>query len=98
MITLQNVHKQFGPKVLFQGVNFHLKPGEKVGLVGENGMGKTTLFRVILGLEPVEAGQVTVRKGAQVALLGQELESGPGSLLERVVLGDPHFRSVKEDM
>ena len=44
MIYLQNLHKQFGSKVILKNINFHLRPGERVGLVGENGTGKTTLF------------------------------------------------------
>ena len=98
MITLQNIHKQYGPKVLFDDVTFHLKPGECVGLVGENGMGKTTLMRIALHREEVDSGKVVVRKGARVAMLDQELTPGTGTVLERVALGDPYFSKVKQDM
>ena len=98
MITLQNIKKQYGPKVLFDDVTFHLKPGECVGLVGENGMGKTTLMRIALHREEVDAGTVVVRKGARVAMLEQELTPGTGTVLERVALGDPYFSKVKQDM
>ncbi|MCF8719731.1 ABC-F family ATP-binding cassette domain-containing protein [Nitrospina gracilis] len=98
MIQLQNLKKQYGPKVLFDGVGFHLKPGERVGLVGENGMGKTTLFRVIVGHEDVDAGRVHIRKGARVAMLSQELETVPQTVLERVVEGDARFAEVQKEM
>ncbi|MFQ5482119.1 MAG: ATP-binding cassette domain-containing protein, partial [Nitrospinaceae bacterium] len=75
MIHLRNLHKQFGSKVLVQDARFHLRPGERVGLVGENGTGKTTLLRMILGREPIDAGTVTVRKGARLGLLEQELDT-----------------------
>ncbi|MGP0629819.1 ATP-binding cassette domain-containing protein [Nitrospina sp. 32_T5] len=98
MIQLQNLKKQYGPKVLFDGVGFHLKPGERVGLVGENGMGKTTLFRVIVGQEEVDAGIVHIRKGARVAMLSQELETVNQTVLERVVEGDARFAEVQREM
>ena len=51
MIYLQNLNKQFGPKIILKNANFHLRPNERMGLVGENGMGKTTLFRIIPAIE-----------------------------------------------
>ena len=98
MIFLENLNKQFGPKVLFKELNFNLRPREKLGLVGENGMGKSTLLKVITGQEPIDSGKVNLRKGIRCVLLAQELEGGPETLLERVVLGDPQFKKVKEDM
>jgi len=98
MIQLQGLKKQFGPKVLLDGVNMHLRPGERVGLIGENGMGKTTLLRVITGKEGVDAGSVHIRKGARVAMLEQELESLPQTVLERVLLGDARFAEVQREL
>jgi len=79
-------------------VSFHLRPKEKVGLVGENGTGKTTLFKVIIGRESLDSGQVTLRKGLRYGLLEQDQEGGGESALERVVLGDPHFLQVKIEL
>ncbi len=94
MIYLQNINKQFGKKILFRDVSFHLRPGEKVGLIGENGTGKTTLFKVIVGGEPLDSGKVIRRKGARVAYLEQELSARTETILERVVNGDPEFGRV----
>jgi len=44
MIYLQNLHKQFGPKIILKNVNFHLRPGERVGLIGENEPEKRPCF------------------------------------------------------
>ena len=85
-------------KIIFRDVSFHLRPKEKVGLIGENGTGKTTLFKVITGRESLDSGQVTLRKGLRYGLLEQDQEGGEESVLERVVLGDPHFLQVKKEM
>ncbi len=98
MIYLQNLNKRYGKKVLFNDVNLHLRPKEKLGLIGENGMGKTTLFKVITQLESPDSGNVVVRKGAQLAMLAQELTSGEETILERVVMGDAHFAEVSRKM
>ena len=98
MIFVEKLNKQFGSKIIFQDVSFHLRPKEKVGLVGENGTGKTTLFKVIIGRESVDSGQVTLRKGLRYGLLEQDQEGGEESALERVVLGDPHFLEVKTEL
>lgn len=98
MIFVEKVNKQFGSKILFQDVSFHLRPKEKVGLIGENGTGKTTLFKVITGKESLDSGNVTLRKGLRCGLLEQEQEGGQEKVLERVVLGDPYFMGVKMEM
>ena len=58
MIHFSNVTKNYGNKVLYKGANFQLNAGEKVGLVGPNGAGKTTIFRLIVGEERPDDGQV----------------------------------------
>jgi len=98
LIFVEKLNKQFGSKIIFRDVSFHLRPKEKVGLVGENGTGKTTLFKVIIGREPLDSGQVTLRKGLRYGLLEQDQEGGGESALERVVLGDPHFLQVKTEL
>jgi ATP-binding cassette, subfamily F, member 3 len=98
VIFVEKLNKQFGSKIIFRDVSFHLRPKEKVGLVGENGTGKTTLFKVIIGRESLDSGQVTLRKGLRYGLLEQDQEGGGESALERVVLGDPHFLKVKTEL
>ena len=62
MISFSKVNKQYGKQVLFVDASFQLNPGEKVGLVGPNGAGKTTLFRMIVGEETPDDGDVSVPK------------------------------------
>ena len=98
MIFVEKINKQFGSKIIFRDVSFHLRPKEKVGLVGENGTGKTTLFKVITGKEPLDSGQVILRKGLRYGLLEQDQEGGKETALERVVQGDSYFMKVKNEM
>ena len=98
MIYLQNLNKQFGPKVILKNVSFHLRPGERVGLVGENGTGKTTLFRIIMQADSADSGKVIIRKDTQAATLEQELDDFNGSVLERVMSGDPAFHAIQVEM
>ncbi len=97
MIYLKQLKKQYGPKILLSEVDFHLRPGEKVGLIGDNGMGKTTLFRIIQGKESADSGEVAFRKGARVGMLDQHFEVGSQSALDRTVMGDPYFFKILTD-
>ncbi|WP_089718200.1 ABC-F family ATP-binding cassette domain-containing protein [Candidatus Entotheonella palauensis] len=94
MIYLNQIKKQYGSKVLFSGIDLHIRPGDKIGLVGDNGMGKTTLFRLIEGTESADAGTITVRKGAQVGVLDQHFSAGQQTALERTVMGDAYFSKI----
>jgi ATP-binding cassette, subfamily F, member 3 len=98
VIFVEKVNLQFGSKVLFDDVSFHLRPKEKVGLVGENGTGKTSLFKVITGKSLPDSGKVILRKGLRLGLLEQDIEGGNETVLERVVLGDAHFLKIKTEM
>ena len=98
MIYLQNLHKQFGSKIILKNINFHLRPGERVGLVGENGTGKTTLFRIMMNTESSDSGKIVFRKGAQAATLEQELNAYSGSVLERVISGNHSLQVIRRKM
>jgi len=98
MIYLQSLNKQFGPKIILKDVNFHIRPGERVGLVGENGTGKTTLFRIIMKMESSDSGKIVFRKGARAATLEQELNAYSGSVLERVISGDHSLQVIRRKM
>src|SRR6266498_26711 len=60
MISLTRINKQYGRQILFVDASFQLNPGEKVGLVGPNGSGKTTVFRMMVGEETPDDGEVSV--------------------------------------
>ncbi|HET6674297.1 MAG TPA: ABC-F family ATP-binding cassette domain-containing protein, partial [Nitrospiraceae bacterium] len=78
MLQLESVHKQFATKVLLDGATAHLRPNSRVGLVGPNGVGKTTLFRMILGEESPDEGSIRKRPRLRIGYLPQELETITG--------------------
>ena len=78
MLQIESVHKQFATKVLLDGASAHLRPQTRVGLVGPNGVGKTTLFKMILGEESPDEGTIRKRPRLRVGYLPQELESITG--------------------
>jgi len=74
---LNNVARTHGGRTIFTGIAWSLQDGEKIGLVGPNGIGKSTLLRTLAGIEPPDAGNVTLRRGARVAYLPQEYNGEP---------------------
>ena len=88
MISLSSVSKQYGRQVLFVDASFQLNPGEKVGLVGPNGAGKTTLFRMIVGEESPDEGDVSVPKRTTIGYFRQDVEEMSGrSVLDEAIAG-----------
>ncbi|HET9567618.1 MAG TPA: ABC-F family ATP-binding cassette domain-containing protein, partial [Vicinamibacterales bacterium] len=88
MISLSRVSKQYGRQVLFVDASFQLNPSEKVGLVGPNGAGKTTLFRMIVGEEAPDEGDVSVPKKITIGYFRQDVEEMSGqSVLDEAIAG-----------
>jgi len=71
-LSVEQLSKSFGLKPLFEDLTFGITRGDKTALVAPNGTGKSTLLRVIAGMEPPDGGQVTMRKGIRVGFLEQE--------------------------
>ena len=69
-----NGTKTFGPRVLFNRVKFSINQGEHVGVIGPNGAGKTTLFKIIVGQEHFDSGEITKSNGLRIGYLEQESE------------------------
>jgi ATP-binding cassette subfamily F protein 3 len=72
MLQLTAAGKRFGHKLLFDGLDWLITPKEKVGLVGGNGTGKSTLLKVIAGIEPLDYGSITAMKGIRLGYLPQD--------------------------
>jgi len=88
LISFSNLNKQYGKQLVFVDAFFQLNPGEKVGLVGPNGSGKTTLFRMIVGQEYPDDGEVTVPKKITIGYFSQDTEEMAGrSVLDEAIAG-----------
>jgi ATPase subunit of ABC transporter with duplicated ATPase domains len=88
MISFSNINKQYGKQLIFVDASFQLNPGEKVGLVGPNGAGKTTLFRMIVGEEEADEGDVSVPKRLHIGYFRQDVEEMQGrSVLDEAIAG-----------
>lgn len=97
MLRLENIDKFFGPTTLFKGASLHVRPQEKVGIVGPNGSGKTTLFRLIEGSQGLEGGRLTVANLARIGVLRQELEASHRPLLAETLEGDPELVTLRRE-
>ena len=80
-IELNNVKKNYGLKNVLDGVTFAVNTHERISLIGENGSGKSTIFRIISGIENHEEGTVNIRKGASIGYLKQVYESEPTNII-----------------
>src|ERR1700757_3309763 len=72
MLSLQNAGKRFGPRILFLGADWLIRNKEKTALVGANGTGKSTLMKVLAGLETLDYGTVQQTRGMSIGYLPQE--------------------------
>jgi ATPase subunit of ABC transporter with duplicated ATPase domains len=88
MIAFSRITKQYGRQILFIDASFQLNPGERVGLVGPNGSGKTTLFRMIVGEESPDEGEVSLPRRLTIGYFRQDVEDMAGrSVLDETIAG-----------
>ena len=99
MISFSHLGKQYGRQVLFIDASFQLNPGEKVGLVGPNGAGKTTLFRLIVGEETADEGEVSVARKLTVGYFRQDVEEMSGrSVLDEAIAGSGRVGDLHHEL
>ena len=99
MIRLDSIGKQNGHQILFIEASAGLNKGEKVGLVGPNGAGKTTLFRMIIGQEQPDEGQVGVERGVSIGYFSQDVGEMAGrSTVAEVMDGAGPVSAVAAEM
>ena len=89
MIQINNLEKSYGRQVIFDGVSFTINQGERVGLVGRNGHGKTTLFRMILGEEHPDSGTIRIPNNYRIGHLSQHLRFTEDTVLRDACLTLP---------
>ncbi len=99
MIALSNICKQYGRRILLVDASFQLNPGEKVGMVGPNGSGKTTVFRMIAGEESPDAGELSVPKRTTVGYFRQDVEAMSGRpVLDEAIAGSGRLGDLHHEL
>jgi ATPase subunit of ABC transporter with duplicated ATPase domains len=99
MISFSRIGKQYGRQVLFVDASFQINPGDKVGLVGPNGSGKTTLFRMIVGEEAPDEGEVSVPKKLTIGYFRQDIEEMSGrSVLDEAIAGSGRVGTLHHEL
>src|ERR1043165_8915551 len=99
MISFSGINKQYGKQLVFVDASFQLNPGEKVGLVGPNGAGKTTLFRMVMGEEYPDEGDVSVPKRLTIGYFRQDVEEMSGrSVLDEAIAGSGRVGDLHHEL
>ena len=99
MISFSRISKQYGKQLLFVDASFQLNPGEKMGLVGPNGAGKTTLFRMIVGEESPDDGEVSVPRKLTIGYFRQDVEEMSGrSVLDEAIAGSGRVGDLHHEL
>ena len=99
MIHLSQITKQYGRNILYQDANFQVRPGDKIGLVGANGQGKSTLFRIIMGTEGVDSGSISIAERITIGHFSQEVGEMHGrTALTQTMAGAGRVAQLAEDL
>lgn len=99
MISFSNINKQYGKQLIFVEASFQLNPGERVGLVGPNGAGKTTLFRMVVGEETADEGDISVPKRLSIGYFRQDVEEMKGrSVIDEAIAGSGRVGDLHHEL
>src|SRR5918911_5734117 len=99
LFRLSDVHKSYGTQDVLRGASVQINPGEHVGLVGRNGAGKTTVFRLVSGEETPDRGDVVRARGVRLGLLAQHVHFEPGSTVhESALAAFGHLQQIEHEM
>ena len=98
LLQLRGAVKGFGARTILEGLDFDIEPGARVGMIGPNGGGKSTLLRLLAGEEPLDAGELTQRRGLVVAYLPQQVEGDGRGASETVHAARPDLAELEQEL
>jgi len=98
VLSLQNLSIRAGTKLLFQGATLNVHPGQKIGLIGQNGTGKTTLFKTLLGEHSVDEGHVAIPTNWLIGSVEQEVKELDLNALDYVCFGDTKYAEAQKQV
>ncbi len=84
-LSIENISKSFGERVLFEGISFGINKNQKIAFVAKNGTGKTTLLNIIAGFETADTGQIVKRKDLNIAYLSQKMDLNTSLTVEQSI-------------
>lgn len=97
--SVNNLVKYYGANKIFENISFELKTDERIGLIGQNGCGKTTLMKVLMGVEDYYGGSVSFRKGAKSGYLDQIYKCSPNTtVIELLEESFEHIWKLKKEL
>ena len=89
LLTIDKITKAYTDKILFKEISLGIQEGDKIGIIGINGTGKSTLLKIIAGIEEADTGEVTTGRNIKIEYLAQQPEfDSSKNILENVMLQD----------
>src|SRR5258705_5504919 len=98
LLQARGLAKSFGSRLILDGLDFDIEPGVRMGVIGPNGGGKSTLLRILAGEEVADAGELTQRRGLTVAFLPQQLEGDERHALETLRAARPDLDELEQKL
>src|SRR5213595_3543854 len=98
LLAVRGLAKSFGSRQILDGLDLDVEPGARVGLIGPNGGGKSTLVRILAGEETADAGDVTQRRGLVLAYLPQQLEGDERDALATLRAARPDLDALEREL
>jgi ATP-binding cassette subfamily F protein 3 len=98
LLQARGIAKSFGSRLILDGLDFDIEPGVRMGVIGPNGGGKSTLLRILAGEEHADAGEVTQRRGLTVAFLPQQLEGDARHARETLRAARPDLDELEQEL
>lgn len=97
-LSAENLSLSYGTKDLFEGMSFGIEQGQKIALIGINGCGKSSLLKILAGLQKPDSGKVSYRKGVRLSFLSQEPDLPEDKTVSEVVFGidSPQIKVIRE--
>src|SRR4051812_33368889 len=98
LLQLRGIVKTFGARTILDRLDFDVEPAARIGIIGPNGGGKSTLLRILAGLEEPDAGEAVRRRGLRVAHLPQQVEGDESTTLETVHAARPDLVEIEREL
>src|ERR671916_1221584 len=98
LVGLSSIEKFYGGRAVLRGLDMKVNAGARIGLIGGNGAGKSTVLRILAGTEEIDAGEVIRRRGLSVATLPQYIEGDERTPMEVVCSARPEILNLQEEL